>query len=202
MRDHPDTGPALAMLELADVPRGVRALDALVKEAPVHVLAAGTVQRGHYLILFRGQVEAVELSYQRARDTAARTLVDAVFLQHAEDRIVPSMMDRVIRWPAPGDTAGILQTGTPPTLVGAVDAALKGASVELVELRIAEGLGGKGIATIWGELSNVEAAMGAAHAAMARGNPDRCSTSIVPRADDEVVRAIRAGTRFFQEWRG
>jgi len=26
--------------------------------------------------------------------------------------------------------------------------------------------------------------------------------SVVPRADDEVVRAISAGMRFFQEWRG
>ena len=190
------------MLDLADVPRGVRALDALAKEAPVQVFAAGTVQCGHYLILFGGQVEAVELAYLRAIEVATNALLDQVLLPRAEERIVPSMMDRVIRWPAVGDTAGLLQTGSPPTLVSAVDAALKGASVELVELRIAEGLGGKGIATLWGELSDVEAALGAAHAAMARGNSDRCSTSIVPRADDEVVRAISAGTRFFQEWRG
>jgi microcompartment protein CcmL/EutN len=197
-----EVGPALAMLEVGDIPPGLRALDALAKEAEVSVISAGTIQRGHYLILFGGDVEPVEISFQRAMALAGAAVEDAVLLPHAEERIVPSMMRGLIRWPAPGDTLGVVQSGSPPTMLAAVDAALKGAQVELVELRVADGLGGKAIATLWGELVDVEAAIGLATDAMARGKMQRCSTSIIPRADDAVVQAISSGTRFFGEWRG
>lgn len=195
-------GPALALLDIRDVPLGLRALDALAKEAPVQVLAAGTVQSGAYLILFAGEVDPVERSYARAVEAANGAVADKVMLAHAEQRILPAIAQQAIRWPAPGDTAGIVQTATPPTLLRAIDAALKGAEVDLVELRIADGLGGKAIATLWGETHDVEAALSLAHQAMARGVSDGGSTTIIPNADDELVRAIRSGTRFFREWRG
>jgi microcompartment protein CcmL/EutN len=190
------------MLDIGDIPVGLRVLDALAKEAEVTVGAAGTIQRGHYLILFGGEVEPVEMSFVRAKGVVGPSLEDAVMLPHAEERIVPSMMQGLIRWPAVGDTLGVVQTGSPPTMLRAVDAALKGAEVQLVELRVADGLGGKAIATLWGELFDVEAAIAQATDAMARGNAARGSTTIIPRADETVVRAISSGTRFFGEWRG
>lgn len=195
-------GPALALLDIRDVPVGLRALDALAKEAPIEVLAAGTVQNGAYLILFGGDVEPVERSFLRAIEVAGGSVADRVLLAHAEERIVPAIVSQVIRWPAPGDTAGIVQTGSPPTLLRAVDSALKGAQVDLVELRIADGLAGKAIATLWGETHDVEAALSLANQAIARGVVDGSSTTIIPNADAELVRAIRTGTRFFREWRG
>jgi microcompartment protein CcmL/EutN len=199
---HPFEGPAVAMLDICDVPVGLRALDALAKEAPVQVLGAGTVQPGRFLLLFRGQVEPVQMAFSRARDLASPSLLDAVLLPRCEERILPAALDARLRWPVPGDTAGLVQTASPPTLLGAVDAALKGACVDLVELRVADGLGGKSIATLWGEIFDVQAALSLALDAIARGNAAGCSTTIIPRADDEVVQAIRGGTRFFKEWRG
>ena len=66
------TGPALALLEISDVPAGFLALDALAKEAAVEVISAGTVQSGHFLIAFAGEVEPVEMSFARALDSAEK----------------------------------------------------------------------------------------------------------------------------------
>ncbi len=195
-------GPAVAMLDIVDIPVGLQTLDVLVKEAEVTVGAAGTIQRGHYLILFGGEVEPVELAFERAVNHARGYLDDVVNLPYAEERLVPAMMNGQVRWPAPGDSLGVVQTGSPPTLLRAMDAALKGAQVELVELRMADGLGGKAFATLWGELVDVEAAIALATDAMAKGSSDRGSTRIIERADAAVVRAISSGTRFFREWRG
>ena len=98
-----EAGPALALLELCDVPRGLRALDALVKEAAVSLLSRGTVQCGRYLIAFAGSVEAVERSYARAVAVAEGAVGDQVLLPDAEPRIVPAFRDAVVRWPVPGD---------------------------------------------------------------------------------------------------
>ena len=85
-------GPALAMLDIGDIPRGLFALDALVKEAEVAVLSAGTVQDGRYLILFAGRVDAVQRSFARALESAGRAIVDAVLLPDAEERVAPTIL--------------------------------------------------------------------------------------------------------------
>jgi microcompartment protein CcmL/EutN len=196
------------MLQIADVPCGLRALDGLVKEAPVEILATGTVQCGHYLIAFGGQVEAVIRSFDRAVELAGDTVADRVLLADADGRIVPAFRDGVVRAPSQGDTLGVVQSVACPVLLGAVDAALKGANVELLELRVAEGLGGNALATLWGELHDVEAAIELAVRVVAR-EVDRgflsrgaATTSIIPSADADVRRAVASGTRFFREWRG
>lgn len=202
------TGPALAMFEISDIPRGLRALDALVKHAPVDIVATGTVQSGRYLVGFRGQVEAVLRSYDRAREVADGFVFDSVLLPHAEARIVPAFRAGTVRWPAPGDTLGVVQTASCPTLLGAVDAALKGAHVDLVEMRLADGLGGRAIATFWGGIEDVQAAIEIAQGAITRHrepcapSPDEATYAVIPNADDEVRRAVSGGTRFFKEWRG
>ena len=190
------------MLDVGDVPPALLALDALAKEAMVEVIGRGTIQPGRFAILFAGEVEAVDRSYHKALPLCGASICDSVLLPHAEERLVPAIREGHIRWPAPGDTLGVIQLGFPPTLLSAVDAALKGAYVELVQLRLGDGLGGRGIALLWGETHDVEAALELAEAAAFDGCAAELSTSIVRNADDEVIAAFGEGTTFFKEWRG
>jgi microcompartment protein CcmL/EutN len=201
-------GPALAMLQLATVPCGLRALDALAKEAPVVVLAAGSVQHGHYLIAFGGEVEPVVRAFERAVAVTGASIVDRALLPDAEPRIRPAFHDAIKRWPAPGDALAVIETRSAPSILVALDAALKGAEVDLVELRLAEGLGGKALATLWGEVHDVEAAVELAQRALARQvergavASDPASIVVIPNADEATQQAVGAGTRFFKEFRG
>jgi microcompartment protein CcmL/EutN len=194
--------PALAMLDLSDVPPGLCVLDALAKEALVEVHGAGTMEGGRFLILFGGEVEAVNFAWAKARTAGGAALWDQVLLPHAERRLLPAIQKAEVRWPAPGDTLGALQAGSPPTLLGAVDAALKGTGVELVQLRVGDGLGGKAIAMLWGETHEIEAAMSLAYDAFARGRTEGCTGSVIRNADAEVARAIAPWSGFFKGWRG
>lgn len=201
--DAPDiTGPAVALIEIADVPAGFQALDALAKEAQVHVISAGTVQSGHFLIAFAGEVEPVELSFESAVRAAEQALIDSVLLPYAEPRILPALLDGSPRKPGSGDALGVLQTSASPTLLRAVDAALKGAEVELIELRLAEGLHGRGLAMLWGLQHDVQAAIDHASLAYGRGLSTGCTAAVIANADREIGRALRKGTRFFKELRG
>lgn len=210
------SGPALGMLLVAEVPAGLRALDAMLKEAPVELIGAGTIQYGFYMIVLAGSVEAVDRSMRRGFDSTAAQTIDSVLLPDAEPRILPAIRDGAIRWPAPGDTLGAVQAGTPPFLLRAVDRALKGTSVELVEMRLGDGLGGRAIASFWGETSDVEAAIGLARGAagaeghggaanvdpLAAVSTSIISTSIVRNADPDLVARLGTPTTFFKEWRG
>src|SRR5512140_1205096 len=195
-------GPALAMLLLAEVPPCLRVLDALAKEAEVEVLQTGTIHCGRYLILFGGEVGPVERSWRRALDTAGSSVVDEMLLPHAEARLAPAIRVGAIRWPAARATLGVLQASTPPALARAVDAALKGALVDLVELRVGDGLGGNAIASLWGETHDVEAAIDLARASFEKACAQGSSTAVIPRADPAVLEALGSGSRFFREFRG
>jgi microcompartment protein CcmL/EutN len=197
-----DPGPALAMLLLGDIPPGLFVLDALAKEADVEVLQTGTIHCGRYLILFGGEVGPVERAWRRALDTAGPQVVDEVLLPHAEARLLPAVRAGAIRWPAPGDTLGVLQAATPPVLVRAVDAALKGTLVDLVELRVGDGIGGKAIASLWGETHDMVAAVDLARASFERAGAQGASTAVIPRADPAIREALGSASRFFREFRG
>ncbi len=171
------TGPALAMLDISDIPRGLLALDALAKEAWVQVLSAGTVQDGRYLVLFAGEVEPVQRSFVRACDAAGTKLRDAVLLPWAEERIAPAIVEGTVRWPAAGDTLGVMQNDASPTLLRAVDAALKGALVE----------GARAAATNEGQYHAGNAADARSHiawrsdaAAVRAGSVQRCEYRFTP----------------------
>jgi microcompartment protein CcmL/EutN len=196
------SGPALSLVLLSEIPAGLKVLDALSKEAEVTILRTGTIQNGRYLVLFGGDVGSVERSHARALSVAAGHVLDDILLPNAEERIAPAILGGDRRWPAPGDTLGMLQAPTPPVLLRAVDAALKGAEVELVELRVGDGLGGQAIASLWGETHDVVVALAIAEEAFARGNASGASTAMIARADPNVIAALGGGSRFYREWRG
>ena len=63
------------------------------------------------------------------------------------------------RTPDAADALGVIETTTVAAAILAADAGIKGAKVRLVEVRLADGLGGKGIVLFSGLVSNVEAAV-------------------------------------------
>lgn len=196
----PVPGPALALLDVSDIPRGLQMLDALVKEAEITVLSAGTIHDGRYLVMFSGEVEPVVRAFDRARSVVGEALYDAVILPWADERMAPAILDGSDGAEARGDTLGVLQTGAAPTLVRALDAALKGAHVDLIQIRVADGLGGKAIATVRGETHDVEAAVELGDHAARRGRVDGWSSVVIRNVDSAVT--ARGGKPFHREWRG
>ncbi len=81
----------------------------------------------------------------------------------------------------------------------AADAAVKGANVTLVQLRLGDGLGGKGLAYFTGEQADVEAAIEIGCTRIANRPAPACS-SITPRWDDAVREKLSRSTRFGEGW--
>ena len=87
------------------------------------------------------------------------------------------------------DALGVVETTTVAAAVEAADAALKQATVDLLELRIANGLGGKSYFTLTGEVSDVRAAvMRGAGVASERGTLAR--EVVIPRPHSDLVRHL------------
>lgn len=187
---------ALAVLDFADIPAGVWAVDAILKKASIAFVRAGTVTRGRYLVVFGGSTAATAESLAEALATSGKAVIDHTFLPDVH----PVLLD--VAFGARRKSAGsllIIETETASSIVRAVEAALKGTPVELIELRLADaGLAGKGIALMSGSLHDVEAAaILAANGTGVDAPPPRGFSHRLIAAPHEIVeREIAAVTRF------
>ena len=158
---------ALALLELGSVARGLRALDALVKKAPVTVLEANLVEPGHYLILFCGGVAEVEESLTEAMAVGDSHVRDHMFLPWAHPALLRGLRGHELRRDADElDCLGVLEGGGVAATLRAADQTLKEAAVDLVGIRVAVGLGGRAWYVVSGAQHDVEAGLEAGQAAL------------------------------------
>lgn len=149
--------PALALVEFSSIAAGIQAADAMVKRAPIDVIKSGTIQPGKYLVLIGGRVADVEESLGAGRLVGGTFVVDHVYLPHVHPEVVAAIGGG--RIPELTDSLGVIETTTVAATIHAADAGVKGAMVHLVEIRLGDGLGGKGIVLFSGLVPDVEAAI-------------------------------------------
>ncbi len=176
--------PAIGLVECSSIARGYEVADAVVKASPVHLIWARTVSPGNFVILFGGDVEEVRSALDRGRAVGADALLDAMEIPNVHRDLVAA-----VKGPRRVDVRealGIVECRTVATTLVAADLAAKAAHVDLVEVRLAMHLGGKGFFLVTGETGDVTEAVGVgAEAARRRGTLVR--DVVIPRASAELI---------------
>ena len=185
--------PALALVEFSSIATGIEAADAMVKRAPIATIKTGTVQPGKYLVLIGGLTADVEESLDAGRQVGGSALVDFILLPHVHPEVVQAVGGG--RIPDVTDSLGVIETTTVAAAIHAADAGIKGAEVHLVEVRLADGLGGKGIVLYSGLVADVEAAVDIGVSVLER--PDLLVRQVViPQLHSEMWDNVGDATRF------
>ncbi len=149
--------PAIGLFEFDSVAAGIAAADAMAKRAPIGDLVTGSVQPGRYLVLVAGDVASVEESMEAGREMSGESLIAEIVLHDVHQGVAAAL--RGERVPGPVEALGVIETGSVAPLLAAADAGLKGAGVDLLEVNVADGLGGKAYLLFGGAVSDVEAAV-------------------------------------------
>ena len=149
--------PAVGLIELNSVARGIIATDAMLKKAPVQLLEAHPISPGKYMSLICGEVADVDEALKAGLEKSGDLLVNHLFLPQIHPSVIPALTEsiKVER----NLSVGILETFSVASCVVAADIAAKTAAVTLIKIRLANGLGGKAYFIMAGELADVEASL-------------------------------------------
>ena len=191
--------PALALIEFNSIAAGIQAADAMVKRAPIDVIKTGTVQPGKFLVLIGGQVADVQESVDAGQDIGGSSVMDMVLLPQVHPDVVQSIGNG--RQTTITDALGVIETTTVAAAIHAADAGVKGAEVQLVEVRLADGLGGKGIVLFSGLVANVEAAVEIGVGALGSVNL-LVRQVVIPQLHPEIWENLVDETRFRERVKG
>jgi microcompartment protein CcmL/EutN len=185
------TQPALALLEFDSIAIGILAGDAMVKRAPVAAIRSGTVQPGNYRVMVTGDVAPVEEALAAGQLVGQSALRDTVYLPNVHPDVVSGMGGgRSLR---EDDALGVVETRTVAAAIQAADAGLKGAEVTLWQLRLADGLGGKGIVLFAGLVADVEVAV---EIAVGQASGQLVREVIIAQLHDEMKENVATFGRF------
>lgn len=153
---------AVGFLELNSIAKGVEAADAVLKAADTRLLFAKTVCPGKYNILFTGDVAAVSAALDCGKAVSARFVVDSVVIPRIHPQVIAAINQAVE--PVEVSALGILEFYSVTASVYGADAAVKAADVQLLDVRLGLGIGGKSYVVLCGDVAAVTAAVKAGSA--------------------------------------
>ena len=178
---------AVGMVEFNSIAAGIDAADQMVKTAQVDPLFFKTICPGKFVAAVTGDVAAVSASVNAGRETHADALVDWFIIPNIHRDVIGALAG------ATGITErvalGIIETFSAASIVVASDAAVKAADVQLLDVRVALGLGGKGYALMTGDVAAVNAAVEAGSTAAAESGL-LVSKVVIPSPAETVFEQI------------
>lgn len=148
---------SIGFVELKSIPVGIQTADEMLKAGNIEILLATPICPGKYVIIVSGHVGPIKAAMAKAEMVAGMYLIEAYHIDNINEKVLPAIsgvteVDDI-------KAVGTIETISALTSVIAADVAVKAAKVDIVDIRIARGLGGKGFFMITGEVSSVKQAI-------------------------------------------
>lgn len=178
---------AVGMVEFSSITAGIESGDRMLKAASVEPLFFKTICPGKFVAGVTGEVAAVTSAIAAGRAACAETVVDGFVIANIHRDVVRALCGTCE--PVEQRALGVIETFSAVSVVSAADAAIKAGNVQLVDVRIALGLGGKGYALFTGDVAACEAAV-AAGSAVAAEHGLLVGNVVIPNPDKNLLRSI------------
>lgn len=173
---------AIGVIELKSIAKGIEACDIALKSAGVRLISSHATCPGKYEIVLTGAVADVTASIDVVRARFGATLIDTSIMGRIDPAVITALFGT--QSVARKGSVGVIETFSAATIIKAADIAVKTAKVELYDLRVSRGMGGKGIAILTGDVGDVTAAVEAgAHYAQEQGLLNSSTVIPAPHAD-------------------
>ena len=177
----------LGFLEVMSVAKGIEVADAMIKASYVDLLMARASCPGKYYILIGGDVSSVRTALDQGKNKGESFVV--------HDTLIPKIHPDVIKAIAAGTmpesvaALGVLEFFSVTASLTAADTAVKTAPVDIVDIRLGTGIGGKSFVIVAGELSAVKSAVEAGSNAVA-GTGMLLNKAVISNPKKEILESL------------
>lgn len=173
---------AIGFVELNSIAKGMEVADQMLKTANVELIFTSVICPGKYVTFIHGDVGSVENSVKIAKEIGKEFIVDDLVIPNIDEQIFSAITGNVdikeIK------SVGVIESFTMASLISAADTCLEASGVELVELRIGSGIGGKSYVVMTGDVADVNASVDAGvNAIKGSGNIVNFTVIASPHAD-------------------
>ena len=174
---------SVGVIELKSVPKGVEATDAALKSAGVDMVAAHPACPGKYEIILTGSISNVTAAVEHVLSKFDGYVIDSSVMGRIDEQVIKALFgtqksDRK-------GSLGLIETFSAATAIKAADIAVKTSRVEIFDLRVSRGMGGKGVVMVTGEVGDVTAAVEAG-SNYAKGTGMLSSYSIIAAPHEDL----------------
>ncbi len=148
---------AIGLLEFKSIAKGIEATDEMMKSSNVELILATPICPGKYISIITGDVEAVNNAKKVGEIVGDIFTVGSFSIPNVSEKVFPALTATTD--PHKISSLGIIETISAVSSILVGDIAVKSANIDLLEIRIARGLGGKGFVVMTGEISSVKSAV-------------------------------------------
>lgn len=174
---------SIGVIELKSIPKGIEAADAALKSAGVEMVSAHPACPGKYEIILTGSISNVTAAVSHVVEKFSSYVIDSSVMGRIDEQVIKALFGT-----QPGakkGSLGLVETFSAATCIKAADIAVKTANVEIYDLRVSRGMGGKGVVMLVGDVGDVTAAAEAA-ANYAKTTATLSSYSIIASPHEEL----------------
>lgn len=178
---------SIGLLEFKSIAKGIEATDGMLKSANVELILSTPLCPGKYITLLSGDVGSVKNAVKVGEHMGDIFTISSYVIPNVHEDIFPALtattdFDKIT-------SLGIVETMSAVTAIVAADIAAKAANIQLLEVRIARGLGGKGFILFTGEISGVKSAVKSCENNL-KDTGDIISTVVIASPNKELVSKI------------
>ncbi|MBQ7923999.1 MAG: BMC domain-containing protein [Clostridia bacterium] len=148
---------SIGVIELKSVPKGVEATDAALKSAGVEMVSAHPACPGKYEIILTGSISNVTASVDHVVEKFGNYVIDSSIMGRIDEQVITALFGT--QQGVKKGSLGLIETFSAATTIKAADIAVKTARVDIFDLRVSRGMGGKGVVLLTGEVGDVTAAV-------------------------------------------
>ncbi len=148
---------AIGVIELKSIPKGVEAADASLKSAGIEMVSAHPSCPGKYEIILTGAISDVSVAVEHVENKFDGYVIDSCVMGRIDEQVIKALFGTQAG--EQRGSLGLVETFSAASAIKAADIAVKTARVEIYDLRVSRGMGGKGVVMITGDVGDVTAAV-------------------------------------------
>lgn len=174
---------AIGVIELKSIPKGVEAADAALKSAGVEMVSSHPSCPGKYEIILTGSISNITAAVSHVTSRFEGYVIDSSIMGRIEEQVISALFGTHAAERT--GSLGLIETYSASSAIKAADIAVKTARVEIYDLRVSRGMGGKGVVMLTGDIGDVTAAVEAG-SDYAKGEAMLSSYSIIAAPHEDL----------------